>query len=135
MDKSCQLAFFCVDRSKMLQFLEYLQHSLRTISSNFFFTQVLWLCTRHILDRLDLHTVSQIQLLALACLVWDVFCRDGEDFLLRSRLGILKVDEGISLQIGFIHTGQFLTELAEVITPGKLFSCITATQRGTSKWT
>lgn len=109
MNKSFQLAFFCVDCSKMLKFLEYSKHSLRTTSSNYFFTQVLWPCTRHILDRLDLHTVSQIQLLDLACLVWGVFCRDGEEFLLRSRLGISKVHEGISLQIDFIHTGQFLT--------------------------
>lgn len=45
--------------------------------------------------------------------------------------------EHIFLQIDFIHTAQFVTELAEAITQEELFSCLAATQmhRSTRKWT
>lgn len=88
MNKSCQLAIFLCGSHQDVEILEYLKHSLRTIFSKYFFTQVLWPHSRHILDRLVVHKVSQTQLLDLVCLVWDVFRRDGDDFLLRIRLGI-----------------------------------------------
>lgn len=75
--------------------------------------------------------------LDLACRVWDVFCRDGEEFLFRTGLGILRLYEDILLQMDFIHIAQFLTKLPEDITSEKLFSCIAAIQmqNSTKKWT
>lgn len=75
--------------------------------------------------------------LDLACRVWDVFCRDGEEFLFRTALGILRLYEEILLQMDFIHIAQFLTKLPEDITSEKLFSCIAAIQMQNSnkKWT
>ncbi|XP_033371636.1 TBC1 domain family member 12 isoform X3 [Parus major] len=74
--------------------------------------------------------------LDLACRVWDVFCRDGEEFLFRTGLGILRLYEDILLQMDFIHIAQFLTKLPEDITSEKLFSCIAAIQMQNSnkKW-
>ncbi|CAH2322087.1 nucleolar complex 3 homolog [Pelobates cultripes] len=75
--------------------------------------------------------------LDLACRVWDVFCRDGEEFLFRTALGILRLYEDILLQMDFIHIAQFLTKLPEDITSEKLFSCIAAVQMQNcnKKWT
>ena len=74
--------------------------------------------------------------LDLACRVWDVFCRDGEEFLFRTGLGILRLYEDILQQMDFIHIAQFLTKLPEDITSEKLFSCIAAIQMQNSnkKW-
>ncbi|MEE6485620.1 hypothetical protein FKM82_014351 [Ascaphus truei] len=75
--------------------------------------------------------------LDLACRVWDVFCRDGEEYLFRTALGILRLYEEILLQMDFIHIAQFLTKLPEDITSEKLFSSIAAIQMQNSnkKWT
>lgn len=64
------------------------------------------------------------------------FADMGRNFYLEG-LGILQIYEDIFLQIGFTHTAQFLTELAEDIMPVKLFGYISATQmqRSTRKWT
>lgn len=64
------------------------------------------------------------------------FADMGRNFYLEG-LGILQIYEDIFLQVGFTHTAQFLTELAEDIMPVKLFGYISATQmqRSTRKWT
>lgn len=85
------LAFFCVDYSKILNIWSILWgESLQTVSSY----QALWSQARYTLDRLGLHTVSQITtLLGPACPFWDVVCRDGEDFYLE--LGFVSVMKDI----------------------------------------
>ncbi len=75
--------------------------------------------------------------LDVACRVWDVFCRDGEEFLFRTGLGILRLYEEVLLQMDFIHIAQFLTRLPEDTPSERLFSCIANTQMISSnrKWT
>uniref|UniRef100_A0A8C1HQZ1 TBC1 domain family, member 12b n=1 Tax=Cyprinus carpio carpio TaxID=630221 RepID=A0A8C1HQZ1_CYPCA len=75
--------------------------------------------------------------LDVACRVWDVFCRDGEEFLFRTGLGILRLYEEVLLQMDFIHIAQFLTRLPEDTPSERLFSCIANTQMisGNRKWT
>uniref|UniRef100_A0A8C2L0D0 TBC1 domain family, member 12b n=1 Tax=Cyprinus carpio TaxID=7962 RepID=A0A8C2L0D0_CYPCA len=75
--------------------------------------------------------------LDVACRVWDVFCRDGEEFLFRTGLGILRLYEDVLLQMDFIHIAQFLTRLPEDTPSERLFSCIANTQMISSnrKWT
>uniref|UniRef100_A0A673N7V7 TBC1 domain family member 12-like n=1 Tax=Sinocyclocheilus rhinocerous TaxID=307959 RepID=A0A673N7V7_9TELE len=74
--------------------------------------------------------------LDVACRVWDVFCRDGEEFLFRTGLGILRLYEEVLLQMDFIHIAQFLTRLPEDMPSERLFSCIANTQMisGNRKW-
>lgn len=62
--------------------------------------------------------------LDVASRVWDVFCRDGEEFLFRTALGILRLYEDILLHLDFIHLAQFLTRLPENISGIELFHCI-----------
>lgn len=65
--------------------------------------------------------------LDVACRVWDVFCRDGEESLFRTGLGILRLFEDILLQMDFIHIAQFLTRLPEDLQPHTLFSAMANT--------
>ncbi|MCI4376983.1 hypothetical protein PGIGA_G00198020 [Pangasianodon gigas] len=68
--------------------------------------------------------------LDIACRVWDVFCRDGEEFLFRTALGILRFYGDVLTHMDFIHMAQFLTRLPEQISTHTqshtLFSCISS---------
>lgn len=44
--------------------------------------------------------------LDVACRVWDVFCRDGEEFLFRTGLGILRLFEDVLLQACSTHSSS-----------------------------
>lgn len=64
--------------------------------------------------------------LDLACRVWDVFCRDGEEFLFRTALGLLRLYQDVLTCMDFIHMAQFLTRLPDLIPGEQLFQHITA---------
>uniref|UniRef100_A0A287D087 TBC1 domain family member 14 n=1 Tax=Ictidomys tridecemlineatus TaxID=43179 RepID=A0A287D087_ICTTR len=66
--------------------------------------------------------------LDLACRIWDVFCRDGEEFLFRTALGILKLFEDILTRMDFIHSAQFLTRLPEDLPADEVFAAIATVQ-------
>ncbi|XP_070608464.1 TBC1 domain family member 12 isoform X2 [Erythrolamprus reginae] len=137
LNKPCQLAFFRVDHSMMLKYfaafevffeenLPKLFHHFKSYNLTPDIYLIDWIFTLY----------SKSLPLDLACRVWDVFCRDGEEFLFRTGLGILRLYEDILLQMDFIHIAQFLTKLPEDITSEKLFSCITSIQMQNSnkKW-
>lgn len=65
--------------------------------------------------------------LDVACRVWDVFCRDGEESLFRTGLGILHLYEEVLLQMDFIHIAQFLTRLPEDLQSHTLFNAMAST--------
>ncbi|XP_078079667.1 TBC1 domain family member 12 isoform X2 [Mustelus asterias] len=138
LNKPCQLAFFRVDHSMMLKYFAsfevFFEENLPKLFAHF---------TKNSLTP-DIYLIDWIFTLYskslpldLACRVWDVFCRDGEEFLFRTALGILKLYEDILVQMDFIHIAQFLTKLPEDITSEKLFACITTVQMHSSnkKWT
>ncbi|XP_063163482.1 TBC1 domain family member 12 isoform X2 [Candoia aspera] len=137
LNKPCQLAFFRVDHSMMLKYyaafevffeenLPKLFHHFKSYKLTPDLYLIDWIFTLY----------SKSLPLDLACRVWDVFCRDGEEFLFRTGLGILRLYEDILLQMDFIHIAQFLTKLPEDITSEKLFACITSIQMQNSnkKW-
>ncbi|KAM4636278.1 TBC1 domain family member 12 [Discoglossus pictus] len=137
LNKPCQLAFFRVDHSMMLKYFAtfevFFEENLPKLFQHFNSYSLTpdiylidWIFTLY----------SKSLPLDLACRVWDVFCRDGEEFLFRTALGILRLYEDILLQMDFIHIAQFLTKLPEDITSEKLFSCIAAIQmqNSTKKW-
>lgn len=64
--------------------------------------------------------------LDLACRVWDVFCRDGEEFLFRTALGLLRLYQDVLTCMDFIHMAQFLTRLPDIIPAEQLFQHIAA---------
>ncbi|XP_055502566.1 TBC1 domain family member 12 isoform X2 [Leucoraja erinacea] len=138
LNKPCQLAFFRVDHDMMLKYFAsfevFFEENLPKLFVHFMKNSLTpdiylidWIFTLY----------SKSLPLDLACRVWDVFCRDGEEFLFRTALGILKLYEEILVQMDFIHIAQFLTKLPEDITSEKLFACITTVQMHSSnkKWT
>lgn len=66
--------------------------------------------------------------LDLACRVWDVFCRDGEEFLFRTALGLLRLFQDVLTRMDFIHVAQFLTRLPEDLPAEEFFASIASIQ-------
>uniref|UniRef100_A0A8C9T2G8 TBC1 domain family member 12 n=1 Tax=Scleropages formosus TaxID=113540 RepID=A0A8C9T2G8_SCLFO len=137
LNKPCQMAFFRVDHDLMLKYFAafevFFEENLPRLFGHFKSSNLTpdlylidWIFTLY----------SKSLPLDLACRVWDVFCRDGEEYLFRTGLGILRLYEEVLLQMDFIHIAQFLTRLPEDIVPEKLFGCIAAVQMlsGNKKW-
>ncbi|XP_072041794.1 TBC1 domain family member 12-like isoform X2 [Amphiura filiformis] len=125
LNKSCQLAFFRLEQPVMQSYFstyeDYFQDNLPTLYAHFQEQELTpdlyiieWLYTLH----------SKSLPLDVSCRVWDVFFRDGEEFLFRTALGILLLYEDILLNMDFIQLAQFLTKLPEDIDNEKLFRCI-----------
>nr|DBA29340.1 TPA: hypothetical protein GDO54_009571 [Pyxicephalus adspersus] len=129
LNKPCQMAFFRVDHGLMLTYFAafevFFEENLPRLFAHFKKNNLTpdiylidWIFTLY----------SKSLPLDLACRVWDVFCRDGEEFLFRTALGILKLFEDILTRMDFIHIAQFLTKLPEDLTPDDLFSSIASIQ-------
>lgn len=137
LNKPCQLAFFRVDHSMMLKYFAVFEVFFEENLPKLFLHFKSYSLTPDIYLIDWIFTLYSKSLpLDLACRVWDVFCRDGEEFLFRTALGILRLHEDILLQMDFIHIAQFLTKLPEDIASEKLFSCIAVIQMHNSnkKW-
>ncbi|XP_072112371.1 TBC1 domain family member 14-like [Mobula birostris] len=129
LNKPCQMAFFRVDHSLILKYFAafevFFEENLPRLFAHFKKNNLTpdiylidWIFTLY----------SKSFPLDLACRVWDVFCRDGEEFLFRTALGILKLYEDILTQMDFIHMAQFLTKLPEEMLSEDLFGAIAAIQ-------
>uniref|UniRef100_A0A8C7KW00 TBC1 domain family member 12 n=1 Tax=Oncorhynchus kisutch TaxID=8019 RepID=A0A8C7KW00_ONCKI len=137
LNKPCQMAFFRVDHDLMLKYFAafevFFEENLPRLFNHFQINNLTpdlylidWIFTLY----------SKSLPLDVACRVWDVFCRDGEECLFRTGLGILRLYQEVLLQMDFIHMAQFLTRLPDDMAADNLFSCITATQMLSSnrKW-
>ncbi|XP_026071313.1 TBC1 domain family member 14-like isoform X1 [Carassius auratus] len=126
LNKPCQMAFYRVDHSLMLTYFAafevFFEENLpklfahfknNSLSSDIYLID--WIFTLY----------SKSLPLDIACRVWDVFCRDGEEFLFRTALGILRLYEDILTHMDFIHIAQFLTRLPDDISADEIFSSIT----------
>ncbi|KAB5555329.1 hypothetical protein PHYPO_G00032520 [Pangasianodon hypophthalmus] len=137
LNKPCQMAFFRVDHDLMLKYFAvfevFFEENLPRLFSHFQSSNLTpdlylidWIFTLY----------SKSLPLDVACRVWDVFCRDGEEFLFRTALGILRLYEDVLLHMDFIHMAQFLTRLPEHVPAERLFSAIHNTHMTSSnrKW-
>ncbi|XDV45028.1 hypothetical protein PO909_013205 [Leuciscus waleckii] len=138
LNKPCQMAFFRVDHELMLKYFAafevFFEENLPRLFNHF--NSYNLTPDLYLIDWIfTLYTKSLP--LDVACRVWDVFCRDGEEFLFRTGLGILRLYEEVLLQMEFIHIAQFLTRLPEDTPPERLFSSIANTQMISCnrKWT
>ncbi|XP_026123535.1 TBC1 domain family member 14 isoform X1 [Carassius auratus] len=126
LNKPCQMAFYRVDHSLMLTYFAafevFFEENLpklfahfknNNLSSDIYLID--WIFTLY----------SKSLPLDIACRVWDVFCRDGDEFLFRTALGILRLYEDILTHMDFIHIAQFLTRLPEYISADEIFSSTT----------
>ncbi|XP_044751449.1 TBC1 domain family member 12-like isoform X2 [Coccinella septempunctata] len=62
--------------------------------------------------------------LDVACRIWDVFLRDGYEFIFRTALGILYLHQDILMKMDFLDGAQFLTRLPDNISSDNLFRSI-----------
>uniref|UniRef100_A0A7N6C4C0 Rab-GAP TBC domain-containing protein n=1 Tax=Anabas testudineus TaxID=64144 RepID=A0A7N6C4C0_ANATE len=128
LNKPCQMAFFRVDHELMLKYFAafevFFEENLPRLFNHFQTNSLTpdlylidWIFTLY----------SKSLPLDVACRVWDIFCRDGEESLFRTGLGILRLYEDILLQMDFIHIAQFLTRLPEDLQPHTLFTAMANT--------
>ncbi|XP_013855453.1 TBC1 domain family member 12 [Austrofundulus limnaeus] len=128
LNKPCQMAFFRVDHDLMLKYFAafeiFFEENLPRLFNHFQTNNLTpdlylidWIFTLY----------SKSLPLDVACRVWDVFCRDGEESLFRTGLGILRLYEDVLMQMDFIHIAQFLTRLPEDLQPQTLFSSMANT--------
>lgn len=134
LNRPCQVAFFRLDEDMMKSyfqtyvdlFLENMpslhQHFMRnSVTPDLYIID--WIFT----------LFSKSLPLDVACRVWDMFCRDGEEFLFRTALGILKMFEDILLTHDFIHCVQFLTKLPDTLCADTLFRNIDSIRMNVDK--
>ncbi|XP_021533377.1 TBC1 domain family member 14 isoform X2 [Neomonachus schauinslandi] len=129
LNKPCQMAFFRVDHGLMLTYFAafevFFEENLPKLFAHFKKNNLTpdiylidWIFTLY----------SKSLPLDLACRIWDVFCRDGEGFLFRTALGILKLFEDILTKMDFIHMAQFLTRLPDDLPAEEVFASIAMIQ-------
>ncbi|XP_075223797.1 TBC1 domain family member 14-like [Lycorma delicatula] len=73
--------------------------------------------------------------LDLASRVWDVFLRDGEEFLFRAALGVLHLCQDTLLKMDFVHGSQYLTRLPDDLPADQLFKSIGSIKMTVNKQT
>ncbi|KAH9513225.1 hypothetical protein Btru_034411 [Bulinus truncatus] len=122
LNRPCQLAFFRMDENLMTAyyrtFEEFFKENLPHLYSHFTCLNVT--PNLYLMEWVFL-LYSKSLPLDVACRVWDIFFRDGEEFLFRTALAILNNYESILLKMDFIHVAQFLTKLPEDINADQLF--------------
>ncbi|XP_018544124.1 TBC1 domain family member 12 isoform X2 [Lates calcarifer] len=138
MNRPCQLAFYRVDHQLMFRYFGAFQVFLEeTLPRLFLYFQSLGLTPDLYLMDWILSLYTKPLPLDVACRVWDVFFRDGEEFLFRTALGILRLYQDVLLHMDLISIAQFLSRLPdEELLSDRLFSCISATPMlsGNRKW-
>ncbi|KAK9971834.1 hypothetical protein ABG768_025181 [Culter alburnus] len=126
LNKPCQMAFYRVDHSLMLTYFGafevFFEENLPKLFAHFKNNNLS--SDIYLIDWI-FALYSKSLPLDIACRVWDVFCRDGEEFLFRTALGILRLYEDILTHMDFIHIAQFLTRLPDYISAEEIFSSIT----------
>ncbi|TDG97641.1 hypothetical protein EPR50_G00209960 [Perca flavescens] len=128
-NRRCQLAFYRGQHQLMLRyfgaFQVFLQESLPRLFLHFQSSGVT--PDLYLLDWILSLYLKPLPL-EVACRVWDLFFRDGEEFLFRTALGILKLHQDVLLHMDLISTAQFLSRPpVEELLSDRLFSCISAT--------
>ncbi|XP_078669042.1 TBC1 domain family member 14-like isoform X2 [Branchiostoma floridae x Branchiostoma belcheri] len=127
LNKPCQLAFFRVDSGQMKIYFDTYEVFFEENLPKLYALFQKWKVTPDLYLIDWIFTLYSKSLpLDVASRVWDVFCRDGEEFLFRTALGILLHYEDILVNMDFIQIVQFLTKLPEVIADDKLFQSIAA---------
>ncbi|XP_024869016.1 TBC1 domain family member 14-like [Temnothorax curvispinosus] len=121
----CHRAAFTLDQKRMDTYYKVyssaLAHKLPKVFSHF--TVAGLSPDLYLLDWL--YTIyAKAMPLDVACRIWDVFLRDGDEFLFRTALGVLHLYQEELLKMDFVHGAQFLTRLPENLQAESLFNSI-----------
>ncbi|XP_068161358.1 TBC1 domain family member 12-like isoform X3 [Antennarius striatus] len=102
-NRPCQLAFYRGDHQLMLGYFQAFQVFLEELLPRLFLHfQSLGLTPDLYLIDWILTLYSKPLPLDVACRVWDVFFRDGEEFLFRTALGILRLHRDVLLHMDLV---------------------------------
>uniref|UniRef100_H2ZCR2 Rab-GAP TBC domain-containing protein n=1 Tax=Ciona savignyi TaxID=51511 RepID=H2ZCR2_CIOSA len=137
LNQPCQLAFFRLNEEMMkiyfAAFEVFFEENLPQLFARF---------KQHNLTP-DMYLIdwvftmfSKALSLDVASRVWDMYCRDGEEFLFKTAIGILRLHEPLLLTMEFIHAAQLLTRLP-TFTHHKLFvhiNNVTMVSHGNRRW-
>ncbi|XP_070210065.1 TBC1 domain family member 14-like isoform X2 [Littorina saxatilis] len=122
LNRPCQVTFFRMDEQMMgayyKTFEDFFLENMPQLYNHFVSVNVT--PNLYLMEWIFL-LFSKSLPLDVACRVWDVYCRDGEEFLFQASLAILKLYEKILLKMDFIHVAQFLTKLPENLCADELF--------------
>ncbi|XP_076466923.1 TBC1 domain family member 12-like [Babylonia areolata] len=125
LNRPCQVTFFRMDQDMMgayyMTFEEFFRENLPELYKHFVTLNVT--PNLYLMEWIFL-LFSKSLPLDVACRVWDVYCRDGEEFLFQTALGILKLFEAPLLKMDFISVAQFLTKLPDDLCSDALFRSI-----------
>ncbi|XP_011166627.1 TBC1 domain family member 14 [Solenopsis invicta] len=121
----CHRAAFTLDQKRMNTYYKVyssaLAHKLPKVFSHFTIAGLS--PDLYLLDWL--YTIyAKAMPLDVACRIWDVFLRDGDEFLFRTALGVLHLYQEELLKMDFVHGAQFLTRLPENLQVESLFNSI-----------
>uniref|UniRef100_A0A0K0CZL4 Rab-GAP TBC domain-containing protein n=1 Tax=Angiostrongylus cantonensis TaxID=6313 RepID=A0A0K0CZL4_ANGCA len=122
LNRPLQTAFFELRQSEMTKYF---------IAYDRYLEQELPILHQH-LDKLDvrpdLYLIEWIYTLFakslpldITCRIWDVYFRDGEEFIFETALGILRMYESRLLSMDFDECVEFLTQLPEKMSSSDLF--------------
>ncbi|UMM39972.1 hypothetical protein L5515_016789 [Caenorhabditis briggsae] len=122
LDRPLQSAFFGLKQPQMTEYFiaydRYLEQELPALHQH--------------LDKLDVRPdlyliewtfamYAKSLPLDVTCRIWDVYFRDGEEFLFKAALGILRMYESKLLNMDFDDCVEFLTRLPDTLTGAELF--------------
>lgn len=129
LNRPCQVAFFRIDEGLMKAYVQTYEEFFTENMPNLhkYFIRNKLTSDLYLYDWIFTLFTKSLPL-DVACRVWDVFYRDGEEFLFRTALGILKMHEEVLVNMDFIHLGQFLKKLPETLSPELLFKAIDSIQ-------
>uniref|UniRef100_A0A158R5Q7 Rab-GAP TBC domain-containing protein n=1 Tax=Syphacia muris TaxID=451379 RepID=A0A158R5Q7_9BILA len=122
LNRPLMLAFYRLRQPQMTVYFiaydQYFDQELHTLHAHFDELDV----------RPDLYLIEWVYTLYakslpfdVTCRVWDMFLRDGEEFLFKTALGILRLYERQLLTMDFDEVVQFLTHLPDTLNAAELF--------------
>ncbi|XP_065648245.1 TBC1 domain family member 14 [Hydra vulgaris] len=122
LNRPCQMAFYTVNQQMMSAYFKTFDVVLadQIPRLHYHFKQE---CLSHDIYLLDwIFTMYSKSLpLDTACRVWDLFFRDGEEFLFKTALGVLLMHEETLLEMEFFRLATYLTKLSNTLAADELF--------------
>jgi hypothetical protein len=118
----CYSVFFRIDRNLMQPYFDvfnsFFKEEVKSVYSHFERLDVL---PHYYLMEWVITLYTKCLPLDVACKLWDLYCRDGESFLFRVALGLLRMYKSKLLELEVLEDcGRFLSKFPEDISSDKL---------------
>lgn len=119
------LTFYRLNECKMKAVYAYYDHQLKSLFPKLAQHFASVGLTSDLFFVYQVYTIFARSLpLECACRVWDIFLRDGNEFIFRASLGILSMYQEELLGLEFVDLAQFLSQLPDEMEIDKYFQTI-----------